>query len=246
MHRFFVPLEQIGETKVWITGSDVHHIEHVLRLKEGERVALLDGRGSVYTCRLSAFKKDEIEAVIEEQADVREELPSRLFLFQGMPKRDKMEWIVQKAVELGAYSVIPVRMERSVVKLDDKQAEKKTARYQSIAESAAKQASRGVIPMIEKPVSFSEALKMAGKLDHIILPYELAENMKETRDVFQAICPGESVGIFIGPEGGFSEKEVQSAMEQGAKVVTLGKRILRTETAPLAVLSILMYLLETD
>ena len=174
------------------------------------------------------------------------ELKNRLYLFQGLPKGDKMELIIQKAVELGAYAVIPVEMKRCVVKLDAKKAEKKRARWQQIAESAAKQSKRMVVPEVYPVMAFQEALRLAKTLDVQLLPYENARDMKETRERIDSIRPGQSVGIFIGPEGGFEEDEVASAMECGACTITLGKRILRTETAGMAVLSVLMFRLEEE
>ena len=166
-------------------------------------------------------------------------------MFQGLPKGDKMEWIVQKAVELGAYSVVPFAARRSVVKLDEKKAAKKQARWQAIAKGAAEQSGRGIVPEIQSVQTFGEALKTAEELDVILIPYELEEGMKETTRVIENIEPGQSVGIFIGPEGGFEEEEVELAKAAGAYPVTLGKRILRTETAGLTALSILMYYLES-
>ena len=156
-----------------------------------------------------------------------------------------MEWIVQKAVELGAYRVVPFAAKRSVVRLDEKKAAKKQARWQLIAKGAAEQSGRGIIPEVGAACSFAEALRMAGELDVVLLPYELEEGMKETARILEEIAPGQSVGIFIGPEGGFEEEEVEQAKRAGAHAVTLGKRILRTETAGLTALSILMYHLES-
>ena len=181
---------------------------------------------------------------IQETKEADTELPSKVYLFQGLPKGDKMELIVQKAVELGVCEVIPVAMKRSVVKLDQKKAQKKCARWQEIAKSAAKQAGRGYIPKVHEVLSYREALAYSGQLDRVLLPYELAEGMKETKKVITSILPGQSVGIYIGPEGGFEKEEVDQALEQSAEVITLGKRILRTETAGLAALAVLMFHLE--
>ena len=172
------------------------------------------------------------------------ELPSRIYLFQGLPKQEKMELIVQKAVELGVCQVIPVQTRRCVVKLDAKKAAKKVQRWQQIAESAAKQAGRGYIPAVSEVMTFQEALAFSETLDIRLIPYELADGMEGTRKILDEIRPGQSVGIFIGPEGGFEKEEVGRAVEAGALPITLGKRILRTETAGIAVLSILMYRLE--
>lgn len=157
-----------------------------------------------------------------------------------------MELIIQKAVELGAYAIVPVETRRCVVKLDEKKALKKTARWQQIAESAAKQSKRILIPQVKQVMGWRDALALAKELDVLLIPYELAKGIKETREILSNIKPGQSVGIFIGPEGGFEEEEVQAAMEAGAKPVTLGKRILRTETAGMTMLSILMFTLEKE
>ena len=181
---------------------------------------------------------------IKEEQAADTELPSRICLFQGLPKQDKMELIVQKAVELGVSEVIPVVTKRSVVKLDEKKAAKKTERWQSIAESASKQAGRGYIPKVAPVAGFTEALAYASGLDVLLIPYELAKGMQETKKVISGIRPGQSVGVFIGPEGGFEQEEVEEAIGAGAVPVTLGRRILRTETAGLTTLSVLMFHLE--
>ena len=157
-----------------------------------------------------------------------------------------MELIIQKAVELGAWEVIPVATKRAVVKLDQKKAAKKRERWSGISESAAKQAGRNVIPEIKQVMNFQEALSYAKSLDVLLIPYELAEGMQATKERIQAIQPGQSVGIFIGPEGGFEQEEVKLAMEAGAYPITLGRRILRTETAGMTMLSVLMYHLEQE
>ena len=181
-----------------------------------------------------------------EEREAENELPSKIYLFQGLPKSDKMELIIQKAVELGAWEVIPVATKRAVVKLDQKKAAKKRERWSGISESAAKQAGRNVIPEIKQVMNFQEALSYAKSLDVLLIPYELAEGMQATKERIQAIQPGQSVGIFIGPEGGFEQEEVKLAMEAGAYPITLGRRILRTETAGMTMLSVLMYHLEQE
>ena len=172
------------------------------------------------------------------------ELPSKTYLFQGLPKGDKMELIIQKAVELGVYEIIPVATKRAVVKLDKKKSESKRKRWQSISESAAKQSKRLIVPEITSVMSFREAVEYAAGMDVKLMPYELAEGMEETRHLLEGIVPGQSVAIFIGPEGGFSAEEAKLAAAEGLQPITLGKRILRTETAGMTVLSVLMYLLE--
>lgn len=244
MQRFFVTPDQVGEDKIRIQGSDVNHMKNVLRMRPGEEVMVSDGNNRQYRCRVEDYPDGEAVLAILEAGLVDTELPSRIYLFQGLPKQEKMELIVQKAVELGVCQVIPVQTRRCVVKLDAKKAAKKVQRWQQIAESAAKQAGRGYIPAVSEVMTFQEALAFSEALDIRLIPYELADGMEGTRKILDGIRPGQSVGIFIGPEGGFEKEEVGRAVEAGALPITLGKRILRTETAGIAVLSILMYRLE--
>ena len=245
MQHFFVIPEQVGETEIYVTGQDVNHMKNVLRMKIGEQVEVSDGNNKKYLCEVSAYEEEQAVLRILEIREADTELKSRLYLFQGLPKNDKMELIVQKAVELGAFEVIPVSMKRCVVKLDAKKAAKKVERWNSISESAAKQAGRSIIPKVSDVVSYREALERAEQLDVVLVPYELEEGMAETKKLLHQIQPGQSVGIFIGPEGGFEREEVEQAIEAGAHPVTLGRRILRTETAGFTMLSILMFELET-
>ena len=246
MQRFFVEPHQIDEAahQIHIVGTDVNHMSNVLRMKQGEEVWISDGGKKEYRCAIEAFSADEVLLHIIYAQEPDYELPSRIYLFQGLPKADKMELIIQKAVELGAYEIIPVETKRCVVKLDGKKAAKKVERWQQIAESAAKQSKRMLIPNVHQVLSFKEALKYAESMDIRLIPYELAKGMQETKEILAAIEQGQSIGIFIGPEGGFEEKEVEAAISEGAKPITLGKRILRTETAGLAILSVLMFQLE--
>ena len=244
MHHFFVTPQQISGDKIRIEGGDVNHMKNVLRMKLHEKAEISDGESRTYLCEVEAYEEDVAVLHILEEMEADTEPASKLYLFQGLPKSDKMELIVQKAVELGVYQVIPVAMKRSVVRLDDKKAAKKADRWNSIAESAAKQAGRSRIPEVTMPLSYKEVLKMAEELDVTLLPYELAGGMKVTREVIRQIQSGQSVGIFIGPEGGFEPEEVDAAVSMGAKVITLGRRILRTETAGLATLAVLMFELE--
>lgn len=246
MHHFFVTPEQVRENQIWIQGADVNHIKNVLRMKIGEELEISDGNNQKYLCEIASVETDSVCALIKENLVSDTELPSKLYLFQGLPKSDKMELIVQKAVELGAYEIIPVATKRAVVKLDDKKAAKKVERWNAISEGGAKQSGRNIIPKVTHVMSYKEALTYAKQLDVVLIPYELAESMEETRQVIEAIKPGQTVGIFIGPEGGFETEEVELAIEGGAKEITLGKRILRTETAGITALSILMYHLECE
>ena len=244
MQHFFVTTDQVKDTCIYIEGSDVNHMKNVLRMKAGEQLYVSDGDNHKYLCQVDGYEENLAVVQILSEEDADTELPSRIYLFQGLPKGDKMELIIQKAVELGVHEVIPVAMKRCVVKLDQKKAAKKVSRWGEIAKSAAKQSGRGIIPSVREVMTWQEAVKLAETLDVVLIPYELAEGMEYTRQVIESVKLGQSVGIFIGPEGGFEKDEVCQAREAGAKEITLGRRILRTETAGLTVLSILMYHLE--
>jgi len=244
MHHFFVTPDQVKNEYIYIEGSDVNHIKNVLRMKPGEALEICDGNNKKYLCEIKEMTGESVCAQIKEELGANTELPSKLYLFQGLPKSDKMELIIQKAVELGVYEIIPVATKRAVVKLDEKKAGKKVERWNSIAEGGAKQSGRSFVPKVTDVMTYKEALQYAKMLDVVLIPYELAEGMQETKQIISEIEPGQSVGIFIGPEGGFEVSEVESAIASGAKAITLGKRILRTETAGLTTLSILMYHLE--
>lgn len=247
MFQFFVDKTQINEETgmAYITGSDVNHISNVLRMKTGEQFYVTDGESQgKYLCALKSVSEEQVVCDILGSVTESCELPCEIVLYQGLPKADKMELIIQKAVELGASRIVPVATKRSVVKLDDKKAQTKISRWQGIAEAAAKQSKRDVIPQIGALMTLKEALKEAAEFDVSIMPYENAEGMAATRGLLEGIRPGQRVAVFIGPEGGFDDSEVEAALSQGTKPVTLGRRILRTETAGLAVLAMLVYVLE--
>ena len=244
MSHFFVTSNQVSGEILTILGDDVNHMKNVLRMRTGEAFTAADENGVFYHCEVDTLEKQEVTAKIMWKEQGTSELSSKLYLFQGLPKSDKMEMIIQKAVELGAYAIIPVATKRAIVKLDAKKEASKLKRWQAIAEGAAKQSGRMLVPQIHGVHTYQEALQMAKELDINLIPYECARGMEGTREIFSSIQSGMSVGIFIGPEGGFEESEVEQAKELDVKPVTLGKRILRTETAGLTTLSILMYLLE--
>lgn len=247
MYHFFVSPEQITGHRAIITGSDVNHIKNVLRMKVGEELALSNGEdGKEYRVGILELQDDAIICELRFIKEDAMELPCEITLFQALPKGDKMEFIIQKAVELGVHAIVPVATKRCVVKLEPKKAESRVKRWQAIAEAAAKQSKRGIIPQVEPVQSFKEALKSAGDMEVKLIPYELAEGMEETRRIISGLDPGQKVAVFIGPEGGFAEEEIEAAMHVEVKPITLGKRILRTETAGMTVLSILMYQLEKD
>ena len=245
MYQFFVEPSQIQGNRIVITGSDVNHIKNVLRMKAGDEIAVSNGMdGKAYRCGIEAFTEDEIVCGLRFIKEDGVELPSKIYLFQGLPKADKMELIIQKAVELGAFEVIPVAAKRCVVRLDEKKAASKISRWQGIAEAAAKQSKRAVIPKVHPVLSMKEAVAYAQNMDVKLIPYELAEGMQHTKQMIEAVKPEQSIAVFIGPEGGFEESEIQMAREAGIEPVTLGRRILRTETAGFTVISWLMYQLE--
>ncbi len=245
MYQFFVEPGAIVGNRVIITGKDVNHIKNVLRMKEGEEIAVSNGIDQKeYRCGIMTLGEEEIVCEIRFVKEDAVELPVQVYLFQGLPKADKMELIIQKAVELGVYEVIPVATKRAVVKLDAKKEKSKLTRWQAIAEAAAKQSKRACIPQVTGVMSMKEAIEKAKEMDVKLIPYEMAEDMSYTREVIRAIKPGQSIAVFIGPEGGFAEEEIDWAKENGVSPVTLGKRILRTETAGMTMMSILMYELE--
>ena len=247
MYQFFVDSSQINGNEIVILGSDVNHIKNVLRMKVGEEVAVSNGvDGKEYRCEIASLQEDMVRLTLRFVKEDGLELPSKVYLFQGLPKGDKMELIIQKMVELGVYEIIPVATKRCVVKLDDKKASSKIARWQGIAEAAAKQSKRRIVPGVHGVLTFGEALQYAKAMDIKLIPYELAEGMAETKKLIEGVQPGQSVAVFIGPEGGFEESEVDKAKEQGVLPITLGKRILRTETAGLTVMAWLMYQLEQE
>ena len=247
MYQFFVKPEQIDVAgkNVIIRGNDVNHIKNVLRMRPGEEVAVSNGiDGREYRCGILALEEDCVRLELRFIKEDGVELPGKIYLFQGLPKADKMELIIQKAVELGAFQVIPVAMKRCVVKLDEKKADSKIKRWQGIAEAAAKQSKRGVIPTVAPVMSYAQAVKMASEMDLKLVPYELAEGMEQTKQLIESVKPGQRIAIFIGPEGGFDPEEIRTATEAGIHPITLGKRILRTETAGFTTIAWLMYQLE--
>lgn len=240
MPKFFVTKQQITQ-QIEILGEDAKHIKTVLRKKEEEELIVCDGEGIDYICNINHFEENKIIVDIVEKQICEAEPPIKIILFQGLPKADKMELIIQKCVELGIDAIVPVETERSIVKLNKKEY-KKIERWQKIAEAAAKQSGRGKIPQIGNVLSFEQALQYSKKLDKSIIPYEKEQktNLKEFIKNFE----GKSIGIFIGAEGGFSEQEIVKAVEQNVLPVTLGKRILRTETAGMITTAILIYEIE--
>lgn len=246
MYRFYIEASQRMGDVIEITGEDVNHIKNVLRMKNGERFVLCDGAGTDYLCELSGSRDRSLLADIIEESPSDTELPVRLVLFQGLPKKDKMELIIQKAVELGVAEIVPVVTKRTIVKADEGKSEKKLSRWQAIAESAAKQSGRGIIPNVAPICTWKEALAQMKNIEYNTVLYENAKGMGPTAEFVKAAPKKQSIGIFVGPEGGFTEEEVAQVVAQGAECLSLGKRILRTETAGLAMLSMLMLAIECN
>lgn len=248
MYRFFIDPEQLEKEEIIIRGKDYNHIHNVLRMRIGEEVLLSDGSEKEYLCQIMDYYIDNQEVVLN-IVDVfgnARELPAKITLFQGYPKGDKLELIVQKAVELGVFEIVPVMMKRSVVKLDEKKAVKKVERLNGIALSAAKQSKRGIVPVVKPVMNIKEAVEYAKSMEYIILPYEQATGIEYSRKVVSNVKGKQSVAVFVGPEGGFDLSEVELIESIGGQTITLGHRILRTETAGTTILSLLMYLLEKD
>lgn len=245
MFHFFAEQGQIEEGRITITGTDVNHIKNVLRMKEGERALISNRVDTDYLCEVERIAAEAVFFRILSKDSEGTELPARIHLFQGLPKSDKMELIIQKAVELGVYRVVPVATKRAIVKLEPRKEEAKLKRWNAIAESAAKQSKRIVIPEVSGVMSFKEAVHSVKDFDLALLPYECAEGVADTKRQIETAKAGTDIGIFIGPEGGFEEEEVSLAAKAGVHPITLGRRILRTETAGLCILSLLMFQLES-
>lgn len=238
MHNFFIDKGNFLGDKVKINGADFNHIKNVLRMKKGEQFLVsFDGKSSL--CELEGFDGDYALANVIEQDFQDTALPIEIYLFQGLPKSDKLELVIQKAVELGVYQIIPVQMERCIAKIENNKVKQKTERFNSIAESSAKQSKRTIIPKVSEPLSFKNALEMAKGLDILLIPYENEQGILSTKNALEKIKKGDKVGILIGPEGGFAQNEIDLAKEVGLSI-SLGKRILRTETASITALSMLM------
>ncbi len=243
MFNFFANQDNKTNFGYEICGNDYNHIKNVLRMNVGDECLIsYDGKSDL--CRIAQFYENSVVLDIVEENYNDTELGVKIYLFQGLPKADKMELIIQKCVELGVFAVVPVEMKNCVVKLDDKKAKSKCVRWQAISESAAKQSKRNIIPEVLDVMPYSKAIEFAKTLDMIILPYENKDGMNATKDVLNGLRDVKTVGIFIGPEGGFENSEVEKALNNDFKVVSLGKRILRTETAAITAVSMCMLSLE--
>lgn len=234
MPRFFI--NYVPEERAVITGEDGRHIARSLRMQPGESLVLCDSIGTDYNCEIESVADGEVTVRVLNFCKTVAEPSVSVTVYQGMPKADKMESIVQKAVETGAVRIVPVLTTRCVSKPDEKAAAKKVARWQKIAEEAAKQSGRGVIPQVSELINYRLAVKQAAQNGEIILFFEGGG-----QSIAQLVNPEtKNLAIFIGPEGGFEQAEVDFALQNGGRIGTLGARILRTETAPVAALAAIM------
>lgn len=245
MPKFFVRDDQINDNKVDIIGEDVNHISNVLRMKVGDEFQVCNSDTTEnYNVEIKSFEKEKIICSIINKMKSEAESDINLKIFQGIPKSDKMELIIQKSTELGIKELIPVDMERCVSKISGKDEKKKIDRWQKISEVAAKQSGRDMIPKIHNVIKINDIVKVISDFDMMIVPYEKAEGYS-FKDAIEEIKEYDksniNIGIVIGPEGGFEPSEIVQLREAGAKIVTLGKRILRTETVALAMSSVIMY-----
>lgn len=245
MYNFFVSIDNKKDGRYFITGDDFNHIKNVLRMTVGERF-LVSCEGVSDLCCLEDIQSDTVVAKITTENYQNTNLPINIHLFQGLPKSDKLELIIQKAVELGVASVTPVAMKRSIVKIDDKKKKSKRERWQKVAESAAKQSKRTAIPQVQDVVTYKEMISAAKDLDLLLVPYECAEGMLATKTALREIKSGMNVGVVIGPEGGFEQTEIDLAREAGGKIISLGSRILRTETAAITTIAMCMLYSEME
>ena len=244
MYNFFVNESEKQGNSFIITDSDFNHISNVLRMKTGDEI-LVSCNGQASLCKIEIFS-DYVRAEVIEENYHNTNLPIKIHLFQGLPKSDKMELIIQKAVELGVEEITPVEMNRCVVKIEEKKKKSKQERWQLIAESAAKQSKRVVIPKVNNIISYKQFLEKTEELSVLLVPYENKDGMIATKEALKEIKSGDIVGIIIGPEGGFDEKEIDLVTDKNGKTISLGSRILRTETAAIASVTMCMLYAEME
>ncbi len=248
MPKFFVAENQINNNKITIIGNDVNHIKNVLRQKSGDKITICDiSKEQDYLCEIDKIEEKSIDCNIIEKLENNTESNVKVTIFQGLPKADKMELVIQKSVELGVYDITPLQMKRCVVKLNEKDKAKKIQRWQKISEVAAKQCGRNIIPKINNIVNVKEVCNLCNEYDIVLIAYENEKEntlKKELKNLKKLDKEEIKVAVIIGPEGGIAPEEIEMFEENGAKIITLGNRILRTETVALSVLSIIMYELE--
>ncbi|ADH99867.1 16S rRNA (uracil(1498)-N(3))-methyltransferase [Salisediminibacterium selenitireducens] len=247
MQRYFVEADQMKEDLFILTGDDAHHISKVMRMTDGDRIICCMPDGSCGTATIQSTAEGRVHAELETWLKETSEMPVEVTLAQGLPKGDKLELIIQKATELGVSSVIPVQMSRSIAKIDEKKAGKKVVRWRKIAKEAAEQAHRNRVPCISEPVSFTRVQGLVEEYDLVIAAYEeegKAGNHHALPVLLNGLLPGQRILVIIGPEGGFSPEEIEKLERAGVRSVSIGPRILRTETAPLYVLAAVSYQIE--
>lgn len=242
MQQIFINQSVKEQETFTVAGDDARHLSQVLRMRAGETLRVSTQAGDNYLCEIVALNKTEVTLrVLEKMAST--ELEKRIYLFQAIPKGDRMETVIEKAVELGVFEIIPVEMKYCVVKLDNKKKASRLKRYQSIAEAAAKQSKRSSIPQIHDFMTYAEAVAYARQCDVCIVPYECAEGMEATKRVLTKMADASSISIMIGPEGGFADEEIE-AVREDMDVISLGSRILRTDTAAITTMSMVMLAIE--
>ncbi len=241
MRKFFVEKNQINNGKIEIIGDDVNHIKNVLRLETDTEIMISDGEKNYISC-ITEIEKERIICTILKIDETENEAKLSIDIFQGLPKSDKMEYIIQKCTELGVKNFIPVSFKRSIVKLSGKDEEKKILRWQKIAEGAAKQSGRDAIPGVHRIMDINNICKIIEKYDIVLVAYEMEKEnyLKKEIDKIKGI-KNAKIAFIIGPEGGIEPDEIDQLKNNGAKIVSLGNRILRTETVAITVSSILMY-----
>jgi len=242
MQQIFIKDDPI-DGKFRIEGDDAHHLANVVRLKIGEKIRVSTASEESYLCSVVEVTSTELVVQVEDKMDSTE-LPCKIYLFQAIPKGDRMETIIEKCVELGVTEIIPVEMKNCVVKLDAKKKASRVLRWQAIADSAAKQSKRSAKPVVSEVMSFADAIKRMNECDIKLAPYESKNGMEDTKNAFKRIASGNSISIIIGPEGGFAPEEIDECSKT-MDIISLGKRILRTDTAAICTLSMLMAYIET-
>lgn len=244
MQRYFIPFDANDEI-ITITGNDFHHIKNVMRMKVGD-IFYVSNNETVYYAEIIEFLIDSVRCRLIEEVKDTNELPVRVAIAQGIPKSDKLEFVIQKTTELGVHEIIPVKSERSIVKIDAKKAVKRKERYEKIAKEASEQCHRTKIPQINDFMTIKELIEYSRSFTHCFVAYEASSEADKSRFalLFHELKPTDSVLFYVGPEGGISDQELSSLKDAGFQVISLGNRILRTETAPIMIMSSFVYELE--
>lgn len=242
MQRYFIDDQALVGNTITIKDENAKHIAAVMRMEIDDEIICVHQESIVYLCKIVAISKNEVIAQTIKELESESELPIHVTIASGLPKGDKLEYVIQKGTELGAYSFIPLKMERSIVKWDDKKGEKKLIRWQKIAKEAAEQSHRHKIPQIEKPITIKDLIQNSQSFTKKVIAYEDISNNENTfKKVIQSVNQGESILIVFGPEGGISKDELAKLMDANFTPCRLGPRVLRTETAPLYALSAISY-----